>query len=79
MMGYNMMSYGILGSGMMVAMVLWGIVLLAGVFLACYGIFRLGRKQNETGDNALERLKMRFASGEISQEEYAERKQLLQG
>jgi len=74
---HGMMS-GMMGYSMMTCL-LWGVALLVGIFLACYLIFRLVRKQKETSDNAMDQLKIRFASGEISKEEYEERKKVLQG
>ena len=71
--------WGMMGYGMVGAMVLWWAILLGGVIMAGYGIVQLVRNKKGINDNALDQLKMRFAKGEISQEEYVEKKQLLQG
>lgn len=74
MMGYGMMGYGMAG-----AMFLWWAILLGGMFLGVYGIVLLIRGKKDTGsNNAMEQLKMRFAMGEISPEEYMEKKKLLE-
>ncbi|MCR6545780.1 SHOCT domain-containing protein [Dehalobacterium formicoaceticum] len=75
-----MMGYGMMGYGMAVAMFLWWAILLGGIFLGCYGITLLIRNKNNTtnSNEALEKLKVRYVMGEISQEEYTEKKQLLQ-
>ncbi len=76
MMGYGMMGYGF---GFML---LWWLVIIAGITFAVYGIIQMvrGKKgiQNDAGDKALEQLKLRFATGEITKEEYLERKQVLE-
>lgn len=75
MMGYGMMGYGMAG-----AIFLWWAILLGGILLGGYGIILLIRNKKSTTNvnDALEKLKMRFVMGEISQEEYMEKKQLLQ-
>jgi len=70
---YNMMGYGMVG-----AMFLWWAILLGGVFLGVYGIVLLIRnKKDARSNNPLEQLKMRFVMGEISSEEYIDKKQFL--
>ena len=75
-----MMGYGMIGYGMAGAMLLWWAILLGGIFLGGYGITLLicNKKSTTNGNDALEKLKMRFVMGEIPQEVYMEKKQLLQ-
>ncbi|MEW6662480.1 MAG: SHOCT domain-containing protein [Bacillota bacterium] len=75
-----MMDYGMMHSGMMLFMFLWWAILIAGVVLAGYGIAHLIKnKDNKNGSAApIEQLKLRYASGEISKEEYQEKRQFLQ-
>lgn len=75
-----MMGYGMMGYGMAVAMFLWWAILLGGIFLGAYGIILLVRNKKSTtnSNESLDKLKVRFVMGEISQEEYTEKKQLLQ-
>ncbi len=76
MMGYGMMSFG-----MWFFMLLWWGVIIAGIFLAGYGLIQLLHnkkpEKNTPGNVALEQLKIRYAAGEISLEEYNERRQVL--
>jgi putative membrane protein len=74
-----MWGYGMMGYGMMGAMFLWWVILLGGVILVGYGAVQMLRNKKGSGNQALEQLKMRLAMGEISQDEYLERKHLLQG
>lgn len=53
-----------------------GVVLI--IVAATYLIVRKN-KQQATGSNALESLKMKFVQGEITQEEYETRKNVLEG
>lgn len=78
-----MWGYGMSGCGMIGPMSLWWVLPLGIMILAIYGIIQLFRSKkggtsNDDSNNALEQLRMRFALGEVTQEEYLERKKLLQ-
>jgi len=66
--GYGMMS----GFGMFIPLLLIGFVV--------YAVFRLSNGNYSTkikGNNALDILDERFANGEISEEEYIQKKKML--
>ncbi len=58
--------------------VLFGIVLLI-IIIAAILIIRGVRKKIGSSDEAIEILKVKFAKGEITAEEYSERKKVLKG
>ena len=74
-----MMSYGMMGGGMGIwmifGMVFW-IVLIAGiVLLVIWAVQRTARGEtSRSEDSALKILKKRYALGEISKEEFEEKK-----
>lgn len=81
-----MMGYGI---GTCTGAFLYWAILLGLFLLAVYAVVKLVKRKrvsgnNETGDRqnqsdqALAELKIRFAKGELSKEEFIERKQFLQ-
>lgn len=79
MMGYG--GYGMMGFGG-ILMLLWSAVVIGGIVLIILGMFKIfrrnkGKERIPANDSALEQLKIRFASGEISKEEYLERKRIL--
>lgn len=64
-------------SGMGIGMIFMGTVyILALVFLAVF-IFKGTKKKQSNNSFALEILNKRFATGEISEEEYIKRKEIL--
>ena len=70
------------GSGMGFGMLLWWAVIIIGIALSVYGLISLFRGQaGKTGffnnNRPLEILKERFANGELSEEEYEQKKQIL--
>ncbi len=65
--GYGMHGYG---AGMALMMVFWIVVLAAVVFF-------IYKKYNNTSNEALELLKMKFVKGEIDEEEYINKKNIL--
>jgi putative membrane protein len=72
MMGYG---YGMMGGYGVVSLLLIGLVIYAVVKLA-----QGGHENNNTrnpGNNALNILNQRYASGEISEEEYKQKKKML--
>ncbi|MFZ5944884.1 MAG: SHOCT domain-containing protein [Bacillota bacterium] len=77
-----MMHWGY-GYGMGFGMLLWWAVIIIGIGLAIYGLISLFRGQQSgkkgfVNDNRpLEILKKRFANGELSEEEYEQKKQIL--
>jgi putative membrane protein len=76
--GHPMMfMWGAWGIGMMVMMLLfWGVV-IAGLVLVVRGLLRPGK--GEPGDRALEILRERYARGEIDKQEFETRKRDLVG
>ncbi|NKE70243.1 SHOCT domain-containing protein [Candidatus Manganitrophus noduliformans] len=76
------MMDGMMGSGMMAWMLLWGLVGLALLVLLIAGIVWVVRwgfssTQARSSERAIELLKERYARGEISKEEYEEKKRDL--
>ncbi|MFZ5945887.1 MAG: SHOCT domain-containing protein [Bacillota bacterium] len=70
------------GNGMGFGMLIWWIIIIIGIALAVYGLISLFRgqsgKKGFVNDNRpLEILKERFANGELSEEEYEQKKQIL--
>ncbi len=71
MMGYG---YGMMGGyGMIIPLILIGVIIYAVVKLSqsSHG------SNNRGGNDALEILKQRYANGEISEEEYTQKKKIL--
>lgn len=64
---------GWLGSAFMIAV--WALVIVGGVFLVRF-LVRQGRGQAQ-GDSSLEILKRRYAQGDISREEFEEKRRDL--
>lgn len=59
----------------------WGMLALAGILLAAGILIFLVLKNNKKKDNskdALERLKIRYVNGELSEEEYLQKKKVLE-
>ncbi|GMQ64857.1 SHOCT domain-containing protein [Vallitalea maricola] len=54
-----------------------GITLII-ILLAIYLIYKLFRTNHKKSNQSLERLNMKYVSGEISQEEYNERRRVLE-
>jgi len=76
-----MMHWGY-GYGMGFGMLLWWVVIIIGIGLAIYGLISLfrgqsGKKEFVNDNRSLEILKERFAKGEISEEEYEQKKQIM--
>ncbi|WMM26164.1 SHOCT domain-containing protein [Tissierella sp. MB52-C2] len=71
MMGYGMMG----GLGMIIPTILIGLVIYAVVKLSQNG-GENNNNQKERND-ALDILKLRYANGEISEEEYIQKKKIL--
>lgn len=72
MMGYG---YGMSWFGMIIPLLLIGVIIYAAVRLT-QDNSRSNSRKNDEG-NALNILSERFARGEISEEEYIQKKQLL--
>ena len=70
----SMMSGG-MGFWSLFGMIFW-IVLIAGIILLAIWVIQraAGGGTSKTGESALEILKKRYASGEISKEEFEEKK-----
>lgn len=73
-MGGGMMGggFGMLGGGMF----LWPLLFIAGLGLLVYYMVS-GRDDSASSDEALETLRNRYARGELSDEEFEERKRTL--
>lgn len=72
----GMMSGGIMGG---FGMIFWVLIIIGVVFLAIYGFRRTSAEDRDGGQprhggSALDILKSRYASGEISREEYEQMK-----
>lgn len=76
MMGgnYSPLGWGVFGAGMIVMIIFWGLVLYALVRLVQW--LSVGTSSHYSARRILDE---RFAKGEISAEEYAERKKTLAG
>ncbi|KJS82946.1 MAG: hypothetical protein JM58_13680 [Peptococcaceae bacterium BICA1-8] len=77
----DMMNWGY-GYGMGFGMLLWWVVIIGGIALAVYGLGSLskgqpGKKRLANDNQPLDILKERFAKGELSEEEYEQKKQIL--
>lgn len=58
----------------------WGMLTLAGILLAAGILFYLimkNSKKKDTSKDVLERLKTRFVNGDLSEEEYLQKKKIL--
>ena len=77
MMGNGMMDGG-MGIGMFLGMIFW-ILLIAGIVLLVVWVVQkaVGGGAGRAQESALEILKKRYARGEISKEEYKEKKRDL--
>jgi putative membrane protein len=65
------------GFGMGFMWIIW-IVVIIGIILLAKGYFSPAKKDSETtGESALDLLKKRYARGEISKEEFEEKKRDL--
>lgn len=73
MMWYGIGWMGFLGPLMMV--LFWGGLILLGVWV----VRASSRSSRGGGDNAIETLRRRLASGEITQEQYEQTRKALQG
>ena len=77
-----MMSNGMMGGGMgiwmLLNMVFWILVIAGIILLVVWAVQRaMGDGAGRTRESAMEILKKRYARGEISKEEYEEKKQGL--
>lgn len=74
--GYGMMHGMHWGMGWMMLCAFFGVILLAGlVALVVWAIRTSGKGRGPAGETAVDILKRRYASGEISREEYERMKQ----
>jgi putative membrane protein len=65
-----------MGFGLLLMIVFWTIIILGIVYLVK---FIAGGKKEDKGETALDILKKRYAKGEISKEEFEEKKNYLTG
>jgi putative membrane protein len=72
------MGAGGFGLGWIFMILFWVLVIVAIVYIVKYFIDR-GRSATVEGDRAEEILRKRFASGEISREEFNEKMKVLKG
>jgi len=59
----------------------WGMLIMAAILIgAGFLIFMIVKKRNNRNSSmdALEQLKLRYAKGELSEEEYAQKKKVLE-
>ena len=78
--GFGMMGTGMMGTGGFMGIgliVFWGLVIWAIVALARGNAFGGSQSSPERSDSALDILKKRYARGEISREEFEDRKKDL--
>ncbi len=77
-MMWNGMMGGGMGIGMLLAMVFWLLLIVGAVLLVVWALqkFVIGGSGN-VEESALDILKKRYARGEISREEYEEKKRDL--
>ncbi|NKE70143.1 SHOCT domain-containing protein [Candidatus Manganitrophus noduliformans] len=74
MMSNGMMGYG-MGLWMVLNLLFWLLVIVGVVLLAVWAVDRGSRgRSDRESESALEILKKRYARGEISKEEYEEKK-----
>jgi putative membrane protein len=80
-MGHGMMYGGMTSGGMWLWMILgtvfWILLIVGIVLLAVFVVQKTLGAGGRTGESSLEILKKRYARGEISKEEYQEKKQDL--
>lgn len=74
-MQFGMMDYGMMGWMWILGLIFW-ILVIAGLVLLIKYLWEGGGTKRET-ESALEILKKRYARGEISKEEFEERKKDL--
>lgn len=78
MMGPGMMGFGMMGGFMPIVMILfWGLIIWGIVALVRGVALPGGTESSRQADSALEILKRRYARGEISKEEFEEKKKDL--
>ncbi|WP_324761248.1 SHOCT domain-containing protein [Haloarcula sp. GH36] len=58
--------------------IIWSLALLSVVFIIGYGIYAHGGTPAERTDTALSTLRSRYARGELSEEEFEERRHRLE-
>ena len=72
-----MMRYGY-GYGMMNGVGIWGGIIMGfGILILILGAIYLYKQNNNNNSDALELLKMKFVKGEITEEEYINKKSIL--
>ena len=72
-----MMRYGY-GYGMMNGFGIWGGIIMGfGILILILGAIYLYKQNNNNNNDALELLKMKFVKGEITEEEYINKKSIL--
>lgn len=57
---------------------MWHYIILIGVALLVIGIVTLNKKQNPTNDDTLNTLKKMYVNGEITEEEYLKKKNVIE-
>ncbi|MBI5745793.1 MAG: SHOCT domain-containing protein [Nitrospirae bacterium] len=76
MMGNNMIGQG-MGIWMFLGLIFWIFLIVGIIFLLIWAVQRVSGGRIEKEDSALEILKKRYARGEISKEEYEEKRRDL--
>jgi len=72
-------GFGMAGFGWIFMILFWVLVIVAVVYAVRYFLDRGRSSDTVEGDRAEEILRKRFASGEISREEFNERMKVLKG
>jgi putative membrane protein len=75
-MGQGMMGYGTHGYGG-IFMVLFGLLLIAGIVMLIVWLFRHFAVGHDKGGTPLDILKKKYANGEINKEEFEQKKRDL--
>jgi putative membrane protein len=57
---------------------MWHYIILIGVALLVIGIITLNKKQSPTNDDTLNTLKKMYVNGEITEEEYLKKKNVIE-
>ncbi len=76
MMGNGMMGQG-MGIWMLLGLIFWIFLIVGIIFLLIWAVQKVSGGRIEKEDSALEILKKRYARGEISKEEYEEKRRDL--
>ena len=74
----HMQGYGVMGFGGIFGIIVW-LLLVAGLIVGIVWLVSSSNTRDRGGPTALEILKRRYASGDITEEEYHRMKKELEG